>query len=60
MAGVERDRELRRRRHRAKKLASLEKKAAKATKAEKPLIADKLRKLTPGANILIERWGLKA
>jgi len=60
MAGVERDRELRRRRHRAKKLALLEKKAVKATKAEKPLIADKLRKLTPGANILIERWGLKA
>lgn len=60
MAGVERDRELRRRRHRAKKLAILEKKAAKATKAEKPLIIEKLRKLTPGANILIERWGLKA
>ncbi len=60
MAGVERDRELRRRRHRAKKLAILEKKAAKATKADKPLIIEKLRKLTPGANILIERWGLKA
>lgn len=60
MAGVERDRELRRRRHRAKKLAILEKKAAKATKADKPMIIEKLRKLTPGANILIERWGLKA
>ncbi|MBL8871964.1 MAG: hypothetical protein JNK90_19470 [Planctomycetaceae bacterium] len=60
MAGVERDRELRRRRHRAKKLAILEKKAAKATKADKPVIIEKLRKLTPGANILIERWGLKA
>jgi hypothetical protein len=60
MAGVERDRELRKRRHRAKKLAILEKKAAKATKAEKPQIADKLRRLTPGASILIERWGLKS
>jgi hypothetical protein len=41
-------------------LAILEKKAAKATKAEKPQIADKLRRLTPGASILIERWGLKS
>ena len=60
MPGVERDREVRARRHRKKKLAKFEKKAAKATKAEKPLLAAKLRKLTPGADVLIERWGLKA
>ena len=54
MAGTERQRELRRRRTRAKKVALLKAKVAKATKSDKEAIAAKLRKLTPGADQLIE------
>jgi hypothetical protein len=59
MAGTERQRELRRRRHRTKKLSILSKKAEKASKSEKAVIAQKIRRLSPGADALIEAWGLK-
>ncbi len=59
MAGSERKRELRRRRSRSKKLATLKVKAVKATKSEKEVIAAKLRKITPGATQVIEAWQLK-
>jgi hypothetical protein len=58
MAGTERQRELRRRRHRTKKLGLLHKKSEKASKADKAVIAGKLRKLTPGAEQLIAAWKL--
>jgi len=58
MAGTERQRELRRRRHRTKKLELLHKKSEKASKADKSVIAGKLRKLTPGAEQLIVAWKL--
>lgn len=58
MAGTERQREIRRRRTRRVKLAYLAKKAEKATPEEKLVIAAKLRRMTPGADILIERMGL--
>lgn len=59
MAGSERQRELRRRRHRKKKLTSLARKASKASKSEKSIIAQKLRKMTPGADTVIAAWGIK-
>jgi len=57
--GIERNRELRKRRNRRKTVAKLGKKAVKASQSEKVLIAAKLRKLTPGAEIIIARWGLE-
>jgi len=60
MAGTERQRELRRRRSRAKKVTKLAGKAKKASKTEKGTIIAKLRKLTPGADQLIAAWGLNA
>lgn len=58
MAGTERQRELRRRRHRKAKLELLHKKAEKSSKAEKAVIAQKLRRLSPGAEQLIAAWKL--
>lgn len=60
MAGSERKRELRRRRHRKKKLNILTRKSEKASASEKSVIADKLRKLTAGGEELIERLKLEA
>lgn len=59
MAGTERRREIRRRRTRRAKLTYLSLKVEKADPAGKAEIARKLRRLTPGAEVLIERWGLK-
>ncbi len=56
--GTERTRELRRRRHRKKAVAKLSKRAEKGSKADKAIIVEKLRKLTPGANDIISRLGL--
>ncbi len=57
--GTERTRELRRRRHRKKAVIKLTKRAEKGSKADKTIVADKLRKLTPGASVIIERLGIK-
>ncbi len=57
--GTERSRELRRRRARAKKLVKLTARAGKSNKTEKAAIVDKLRRLTPGADQVIVRLGLK-
>lgn len=56
---IERNRELRRRRHRRKKLSILSRKLEKATVSERAAIADKLRSLTPGAEVIIDRWELE-
>ena len=58
MSACERKRELRRRRSRKDKLTKLKSKLPKATQSEKTEIARKLRNLTPGAELLIERWKL--
>ncbi len=58
MAGTERQRELRRRRTRAKKTQALLAKAKKSNAAAKAVIARKLRMLTPGADVIIAREGL--
>lgn len=57
--GIERDREIRRRRSRKKKVNLLKNKADQATPTERAVIAAKLRRLTPGADVLIERWELE-
>jgi uncharacterized protein DUF6800 len=54
----DRKQEIKRRRHRRKKVEHFERKLKKATTSEKLLIADKLRKMTPGAEVVIERLGL--
>lgn len=59
MGGSERTRELRRRRHRKKKVAQLVKRSEKASPADKATIANKLRKLTPGADTIIEAHGIE-
>lgn len=50
----ERQKEIKRRRHRRKKLTAFKRKLEKATVSEKHHIAEKLRCLTPGAEQLIE------
>jgi hypothetical protein len=54
----ERQKELRRRRKRREKLEHFRQRLAKATQSEKIEIARKLREMTPGANLLIEKWKL--
>ena len=58
MGSSERQRELRRRRHRKKKVQHWVKRAEKASSSEKQQIAGKLRALTPGAEVIIERLEL--
>jgi hypothetical protein len=60
MGGISnRMKEIKRRRHRRKKLTKLETKLKKATTSEKLVMAEKLRKMTPGCNDLIVRMGLE-
>ena len=60
MGGIsDRHQEIQRRRQRKKKLAILTRKAAKASASDKLVIAAKLRKMTPGAHLIIERLGLE-
>lgn len=59
MGGIsERGKEIKRRRHRRKRLVQLGKRLKKATVSEKTVIAAKVRRLTPGAEVLIAAWGL--
>ncbi len=51
--GTERTRELRRRRHRRKKVVKLLARASKASAADKSIVVAKLRRLTPGAEVII-------
>ncbi len=54
----ERKQELKRRRHRKKKLKVFARKLVKATVSEKTVIAEKIRGLTPGCEVLIQNWDL--
>lgn len=56
---IERNKEIRRRRHRRKKVALLARKLEKATVSERGVIAEKLRSMTSGAEIIIGRWELE-
>ncbi|MEN6406711.1 MAG: DUF6800 family protein [Thermoguttaceae bacterium] len=59
MSCSERKKELRRRRHRTKKVATFSRKLRKATVSERTLIAEKLRALTPGGEQIIASWDLE-
>ena len=58
MGCSERRKEIKRRRHRRKKITHLKGRIQKASVSEKAHIAGILRNLTPGANALIERLAL--
>ena len=55
----ERKKEIRRRRKRRENYADMKAKLPKADTATKAKVVEKLKKLTPGADDLIEAWGLK-
>lgn len=59
MSISERQREIKRRRQRRKKLAYLNKKLEKATASERGEITRKIRELTPGAPDIINNWQLE-
>ena len=59
MPASERQRELRRRRKRTKTYVKFQAKAGKASPSEKAVMAEKLRRMTPGAEELIKRWELE-
>lgn len=57
--GTERTRELRRRRHRRKKVVKLLARANQGSPADKSIVVAKLRRLTPGAATIIAAHGLE-
>ena len=59
MGCSERCKEIKRRRHRRKKLEHFKKRMAKATVSEKSAMASKIRALTPGADVIIDRLALE-
>jgi hypothetical protein len=59
MSASERKREIRRRRHRKKKIDHFKQRLEKATVSEKAHIATKIRRLTPGGEVIISNLGLE-
>ena len=59
MSLSDRQQELKRRRHRKKKLRVFARKLDKATVSEKTVIAEKIRRMTPGCETVIENWELE-
>lgn len=59
MSISERKKELKRRRHRRKKVDALKRRVSKATTSEKAHIASKVRKMTIGAEGIIAGMGLE-
>ena len=59
MPGSERKKELRRRRKRREKYTHFKARLDKMDTAAKEKVADKLRKMTIGAEGVIQAWGLK-
>ncbi|GIW94588.1 MAG: hypothetical protein KatS3mg110_2629 [Pirellulaceae bacterium] len=57
--GIERQRELRRRRTRRRKYKIYARKAANASPQEKAVLAEKIRKLSPGCEEVIRRLQLE-
>jgi hypothetical protein len=55
----ERKKELKRRRHRKKKMGIFARKLEKATVSERAVIAEKLRGLTSGSEVIVARWDLE-
>lgn len=59
MPSSERRKEIKRRRHRRKKVAQFSRKLEKATVSERAAIADKLRSMTPGGQVIVDAWELE-
>lgn len=60
MGGISnRMKEVKRRRHRRQKLAKVQSRLKKATTSEKLVMAEKIRRLTPGCEGIIARLGLE-
>ena len=59
MGSSERKKELRRRRHRRLKINKLKKRAVTANASEKAVIAEKIRRLTPGNQPIIAELALE-
>ncbi len=59
MSCSERRKELKRRRHRKKKVTKLKQRAEKGSVADKAAAAGKIRLLTPGGEEIIERLALE-
>ncbi len=59
MAISQRKREINQRRHRRKKLRLLLTRYEKATVSEKAAIAAKIRALTPGGEVILQRLGVE-
>lgn len=59
MAGTERQREIRRRRHRKQKLGVIKRRVEGASESEKKVFAAKIRNLTPGGEVVIANLGLE-
>ena len=55
----ERSKEIKRRRHRRKRIAQYASKLEKASVADKVTIAAKLRAMTPGSEVIIKNWDLE-
>jgi hypothetical protein len=55
----DRHQEIKRRRKRRQKLVLYKKRLKKATVSERGVIADKIRRMTPGAETIIAAWGLQ-
>ena len=55
----ERRKEIKRRRHRRKKLGQFSRQLKKATVSERAAICEKIRNLSPGGVVIVENWGLK-
>lgn len=55
----ERRKEIKRRRHRRKKVVHFAKKLKTTTVSETAAIADKLRQLTPGGDEIVRNWELE-
>lgn len=56
---IHRMKELRQRRKRKKKLAVFKRKAVKASASEKATLANKIRRMTSGAEVIIANMGLE-
>lgn len=59
MPSSERRKEIKRRRHRRKRVALFARKLAHATVSERAAIADKLRAMTPGGQMVVDAWELE-
>ena len=59
MGVSERRKEIKRRRHRLKKMSQFKRRLVKATVSEKTHIAHKIRGLTPGAEMIIDTLELE-